>query len=150
MWVWSRSVMSDSLQPHGLQPTRFLHPWDFPGKNTGVGCHFLLQIFPTQGSNPGLSHCGQIHYLWATREAHFSQSPFLHDQSVQSQSAQDKKLSQDSYIPHLKLLLLKQIITVKESKGYFSGNWSNWGISDLFVLSVSAVQSLSRVWLFVL
>ena len=33
---------------------------DSPGKNTGVGCHFLLQgIFPTQGSNPGLPHCGQ-------------------------------------------------------------------------------------------
>ena len=30
--------MSESLQPHGLQPTRFLHPWDFPGKSTGVGC----------------------------------------------------------------------------------------------------------------
>ena len=35
--------MSDSLQPHGLQPTRLLHPWDFPGKSTGVGCHRLLQ-----------------------------------------------------------------------------------------------------------
>ena len=35
-------------------------PWDSPGKNTGVGCHFLLQrIFPTQGSNPGLPHCRQ-------------------------------------------------------------------------------------------
>ena len=40
----SRSVMSDSLRPHGLQPTRLLHPWNSPGKNTGVGCHFLLQI----------------------------------------------------------------------------------------------------------
>ena len=38
---WSRSVMSDSLWLHGLQPTRFLHPWDFPGKSTGVGCHCL-------------------------------------------------------------------------------------------------------------
>ena len=47
-------VMPDSLQPHGLQPPRLLRPWDFPGKNTGVGCRFLLQgIFPTQGSNPG-------------------------------------------------------------------------------------------------
>ena len=36
------SVMSDSVGPHGLQPTRLLHPWDSPGKNTGVGCHFLL------------------------------------------------------------------------------------------------------------
>ena len=38
-WKWSRSVMSDSSRPHGLQPTRLLRPWDFPGKSTGVGCH---------------------------------------------------------------------------------------------------------------
>ena len=38
----SRSVMSDSEQPHGLQPSRLLHPWDFPGKSTGVGCHCRL------------------------------------------------------------------------------------------------------------
>ena len=36
-WKWSHSVMSDSLRPHGLQPTRLLHPWDFLGKSTGVG-----------------------------------------------------------------------------------------------------------------
>ena len=49
------SVISDLLQPHGLQPTRLLCPWDFSGKNTGVGCHFSLQgIFLTQGSNPCL------------------------------------------------------------------------------------------------
>ena len=36
------SVVSNSARPHGLQPTRFLHPWDFPGKSTGVGCHCLL------------------------------------------------------------------------------------------------------------
>ena len=55
--------MSASLRPHGLQPTRLLHPWDFPGKNTGVGCHFLLQkIFPTQGLNPGLPPCGKMLY----------------------------------------------------------------------------------------
>ena len=49
-WKWSRSVMSDSSRPHGLQPTGLLHPWDFPGKRTGVGCHRLLrtrtQCFP--------------------------------------------------------------------------------------------------------
>ena len=40
-----------------------LYPWDFPDKNTGVHCHFLLQgIFPTQEYNPGLLHCGQILY----------------------------------------------------------------------------------------
>ena len=42
---------------------RLLRPWDFPGKSTGVGCHFLLQgIFPTQGSNLGLLHCRQTLY----------------------------------------------------------------------------------------
>ena len=50
-WKWSRSVMSnsDSLRPHGLQPTRLLRPWDFPGKNTGVGCHRIL------GETPGVT-----------------------------------------------------------------------------------------------
>ena len=42
-WNWSCSVVSDSLWPHGLQPTRLLRLWDFPGKSTGVGCHCLLR-----------------------------------------------------------------------------------------------------------
>ena len=43
--------------------TRLLSPWNFPGKSTGMGCHFLLQgIFPTQGLNQGLPHCRQTHY----------------------------------------------------------------------------------------
>ena len=41
-WKGSRSVMSDSSRLHGLQPTRLLCLWDFPGKSTGVGCHCLL------------------------------------------------------------------------------------------------------------
>ena len=38
---FSRSVVSDSVRPHGRQPTKLLHPWDFPGKSTGAGCHCL-------------------------------------------------------------------------------------------------------------
>ena len=62
--------MPDSLRPHGLKPTRLLCPWDFPGKDTGVCCHFLLQgIFSTQGSNPSLLHCRWIlHHLSHWRE----------------------------------------------------------------------------------
>ena len=60
--VWrtseSPSVMSDSLQPHGLYS-----PWNSPGQNTGVGSLSLLQgIFPTQGLNLGLPHCQRIVY----------------------------------------------------------------------------------------
>ena len=43
-WKWSLSVVPDSERPHGLQPTRLLCPWDFPGKSTGVGCHCLLWV----------------------------------------------------------------------------------------------------------
>ena len=58
-WVsGSRSVVSDSLRPHGLYS-----PWNSPGQNTGVGSLSLLQgIFPTQGWNPGIPHCRRILY----------------------------------------------------------------------------------------
>ena len=87
-WKESRSVVSDSVRPHGLQPTSLLCPWDFPGKHTGVGCHCLLRYvckfftniccnfftaksnFPTvcslylledsMGPSPGV--CGCLHY----------------------------------------------------------------------------------------
>ena len=56
MLTLSRSLVSSCLRPHGLGPARLFCSWNFPGKNTGVGCHVLLQrIFPTQGSNPRLS-----------------------------------------------------------------------------------------------
>ena len=54
---------SDSVQPHRRQPTRLRRPWDSPGKNTGMGCHFLLHgTFPTQGLNPSFPHCRQTLY----------------------------------------------------------------------------------------
>ena len=71
--VLTCSVVSDSLWPHGLGPSRILCPWDSPGKNTGAGCHSLFQgIFPTWGSNPDLLHCRWILYLLS----HWG-SPFL-------------------------------------------------------------------------
>ena len=65
MLMLSCFVLSDSWQPHGLcNLPGLLCPWNFPGKNTGVGYHALLQgIFPTQGLNPHLLHllhCRQI------------------------------------------------------------------------------------------
>ena len=69
----SRSVTSNSLGVHGLQPTRFLRPWDSPGKNTGMGSHSLLQgIFLIQESNPGLLHCSQYILYCLNAEIHVS------------------------------------------------------------------------------
>ena len=59
------SVVSNSGRPHGPEPASLLCPWDSPSKNTGVGCHALLQgIFPIQGSNPGLLHCTWIFFFY--------------------------------------------------------------------------------------
>ena len=49
--------MSDSVQPHRWQPTRLRHPWDSPGKNTGVGCHFLLQCMKVESESEVAQSC---------------------------------------------------------------------------------------------
>ena len=63
-----------TLRPYGLYPAKLLCPWDFPGKNTGVGCHFLLQgIFLTRGSSLCLSpaFAGRFFNTNDTVEAHY-------------------------------------------------------------------------------
>ena len=51
------SVVSDSVRPHRRQPTRLPHPWDSPDKNTGVGCHFLLQCVKVKSESEGAQLC---------------------------------------------------------------------------------------------
>ena len=74
LWLFEPGLCFGDSQASASNPM----DWDFPSKNTGVGCHFLLQgIFPTQGSNPcltlisclGLLHCGQILYLLSKESA---------------------------------------------------------------------------------
>ena len=57
------SVVSDSVQPHRQQPTRLFHPWDSPGKNTGVGCHFLLQCMKVKSESEVTQSCPTLHDL---------------------------------------------------------------------------------------
>ena len=64
------SVMSNSLQPPGLWPSRLFCSWNSPGKKTGVGSLSLLQgIFLTRGSNLSLLHCRQILYRVSHQES---------------------------------------------------------------------------------
>ena len=79
LWIFMGYLLSHFshvrlLQPYGLLPTRLLCPWDSPGKNTGMGCHVLLQgIFSTQGPYSHLLqllHCREFLYCWATGKAH--------------------------------------------------------------------------------
>ena len=57
------SVVSDSVRPHGLQPTRLLCPWDSPGKNTEVGGHFLLQCMKVESESEVVQSCPTLHDL---------------------------------------------------------------------------------------
>ena len=56
-WKRSHSVVSDSVRPQRWQPTRLSHPWDSPGKNTGVGCHFLLQCMKVESESEVAQWC---------------------------------------------------------------------------------------------
>ena len=69
-WRVSHSVVSDSLWPHGLYPTKFLCPWDSLGRNTGVSSHSLLQgILPSRDWTQISCIAGRFFIFWATREA---------------------------------------------------------------------------------
>ena len=59
--IYPIAMLAYPVSEQYINYSLLIHPWDFSDKNTGVGCHFLLQgIFPTQGSNPGLPHCRQM------------------------------------------------------------------------------------------
>ena len=64
--------MSDSVRPHRRQPTRLPSPWDSPGKNTGVGCHFLLQCMRVKSESEVAESCHSLrpHGLQPTRLLH--------------------------------------------------------------------------------
>ena len=99
-----------TLRIHGLQPTRLLCPWNSPGKNTGVGCHFLLPgIFPTQGLNPGLPHCRQILYCLSHQK-----SPWYSPSNSWSllPLAPSCPLVQAIDSPDIELLLVHQIFRI--------------------------------------
>ena len=61
---WVASVVSDSVRPHRWQPTRLCHPWDSTGKNTGVGCHFLLQCMKVKSESEVAQSCLTLATLW--------------------------------------------------------------------------------------
>ena len=70
---WVASVVSNSVRPRRRQPTRLPHPWDSPGKNTGVDCHFLLQCMKVKGKL--LSHVWLFATPWTAAQFPYPSSP---------------------------------------------------------------------------
>ena len=102
----SCSVMSDSLQPHGLYS-----PWNSPGQNTGVVSLSLLQgIFPTQGSNPGL-----LHFKWILYQLSHKGSPriwvaYSFSSSIETLILPDGNfISKSKYKKHFKRTILTNV-----------------------------------------
>ena len=125
-------------------PARLLCPWDSPGKNTGVGCHFLLQgIFPTQGLNSGLllgrwilNHCTTYDALLMVRQI---QATFLEV----SLAEQSKKIKKCTYVileppfPHPKMNL--EEISVQGSSVHCRI------FNTVFLLTLLLLRRFSRV-----
>ena len=105
LWKWKCQSLShvQLFATCRLCPTRLLCLWNCPDRNTGVGCHFLLQgMFPTQGSNRGLFHCRQILYnLSHQRDPFISETPPQNRNTCQDACA----LEQQSLIQHCTLVL---------------------------------------------
>ena len=128
----SPSVVSDSLQPHGLQPIRLLCPWNSIGKNTRVGSHSLLQgIFPIQRSNLVLLHCRQILY----HVSHHGSCPRT-TVNWDSSHFTDEQTKTESLIIWTQVVLVQVILQQKISYYYYylKACWDNkewsWLISS--------------------
>ena len=115
--------MSDSVQPHRRQPTRFPCPWDSPGKNTGVGCHFLLQCmkvksesevaqpFPTCSDPMDCSLPGSsVHGIFQARILEWGAIAFSHNGILLS---------------HKKECIWVSSNEVDEPRAYYT-EWSKW------------------------
>ena len=107
--VHARSVVSSSLQHHGLQPAMLLCLWDYPGRNTGVDCHALLQgIFLSQGLNPHLLHW-QVDSLPLRHEG----SPYT-DNGILLSHKKNEILSFAITWMYLKGIILSEISQIKK------------------------------------
>ena len=128
--------MSNSVRPQRWQPTRLPRPWDSPGKNTGVGCHFLLQCrkvksesevaqlcltlcYPIDGSPPGSPSLG------FSRQEHWSGCHFLL-QCMKVKSQSEVAQSCPTLSDLMDFILLKHF-----SWSFNLGNWTECGSSDL-------------------
>ena len=122
--------------------TKLLCPWNSPGKNTGVGCHFLLQgIFLTQGLNPGLTHCRQTLYrlshqgsLFAGRNTNnlrYADDTTLTEESVEELKNLLMKLKEESEKFSLKL-------SIQKTKIMASGPITSWQIDGETMETVRA------------
>ena len=103
--------MSDSVRPHRRQPTRLLCPWDSPGKNTGVGCHCLLQCMKVKSESEAAQSCLLLATPWTaahqgplsmgfSRQEHWSGVPLPSPMRESEKGKWSRSVVSDSLQPH--------------------------------------------------
>ena len=138
---WSRSVMLDSSGPHGLQPTRLLPPWDFPGKSTGVGCHCLLQpevnhFFTTKNKWQQWERFNCMPNSWGKKNPGSSvygifQARILEQVAIFS-SRGSSRIRDQTHVSCIDRWILDHWVTVR--LGRVQGDWTSLMLSCLFCL----------------
>ena len=135
-WKWSCEVISDSLLPHGLYA---LHSWDFPGKSTGVGCHFLHQRFLTQGSNLGFPHCRQTLYRLSHVWYIFSTSGHTCPWGIMA-DAQNMREQQNTHVSKCQNVAQTWKVSKKDRYTFLEESRKNsWGRRDSWAISSSVL-----------
>ena len=111
---WVASVVSDSVRPQRWQPTRLPRPWESPGKNTGVGCHFLLQCMKVKSENEVAQSCptlsdpmdcsplgSSVHGIFQATVLEWVTSAFSRNNTGLAWSCLNNLCSSSDFIPHL-------------------------------------------------
>ena len=148
-WLSASSSFADSntsFPSSGLEPARLLlHPWDFPGKDTAVGCHSLLQgIFPTQGSNPELLHCRRIPYsLNHQVSLSLLQAPVTGSSGTRAGISHHHHRPQDQEESSRTPWQQKLYLHLNEKGGEGEGNPSAWTVNEITFLCKISICLLS-------
>ena len=157
---WVSEVAQSCLtlcDPMDCEPTRFLCPWDFPGKSTGVGCHSLLQrISPTEGSNPGLPHCRQTLYSLSQRGGIDWVLPGKEEDSsfccaLRSGRARASQFPSPDFIwGFCSLIFYTILVPFKPQEPWLQGTISRWHLGSLAPIHKSGWQRLKQLLVWVL
>ena len=140
---WVASVVSDSVRPQRQQPPRFPHPWDSPGKDTGVGCHFLLQCMKVKSESEVAQWCptprdpmdcslpgSSVHGIFQARVLEWGAVAFSYQQRNQGNkiSIISRNLLEASFLWSLQFNMWSTLLTNLWSAQYIIVNYRNCSV----------------------